>query len=665
MTMEPNSQKGVPPSPALSVVVPAYNAAATLSACLEAIRRSSFRDYELIVVDDGSTDASASIARPFLDKVLSHETRRGALIARETGSQAASGAVLVNVDADVMIRPDTLRKINDHFLQNPGTDALVGLLSKECPHEGFFTQYKNLYMHDIFRKLPREITFLYGSIYACRRDLLLPYRALKHTVHVDDTEMGQYLVSQGKRILFAQDLEVTHLKQYSAASFFRNDFNVPFKWADIFLRYQGWKQLGRRSTGFAHSPKEQLASVVLAPAITILSLTAFACSASGYVAAVFFTSWCFLNARFLSFLTKERGLRFGLASFFITFLDNLTMASGIFCGLVASVVAAAHASFHRRTRTRNPLSLMLLNDKIRAAFFILLSHPVCARMVTRVLEALNAPMWLTGVRIELTNRCELNCAMCPHDSMTREKGEMGLFLFKKIIDQAARLHLPVYLSGYGEPLLYSHLEEVLRYMVEKRCVCRAVFTNGLLLDDARIEMIIKYATHIRIGIDTAREDVYRVLRKNDRYDKLRENIKNLIARSKGSGLKIQLELLRTRHNVGETAAGLRALFGEPGHVEYYEKDVQRVGPGSPDLKKATRPFDVRGCWFSYTLLNVGWNGLCSFCCFDYDMRQGIGHCATESLTEIWRGEKMRALRKQLIEGNFSELPLCKHCPGPL
>jgi glycosyltransferase involved in cell wall biosynthesis len=325
-----------PSKPALSVVVPVYNGERTLEACLQAVRRSSYRDYELIVVNDASTDASEAIAVRFADKVTRHERNLGLPLSRKSGAEMARGEIIVNLDADVVIFPDTLRKISDFFAENPEADAVVGLLSKECPQQGFFSHYKNLYMNYIFSRLPREITFLYGSIHARRRAVHFPYETIQHKL-TEDTEMGQQLIRAGKKIRFLPDLEVTHLKRYSMLSFFKNDFLVPFCWADIFLKNRGWRAWGRRSTGFAHSPKKQLASVVLASVIVMLGAISPVWPVPVYVFAALLPVWLLLNLRFLAFLTGERGLLFGLAGVFITFLDNGVMACGIFCGALAVI----------------------------------------------------------------------------------------------------------------------------------------------------------------------------------------------------------------------------------------------------------------------------------------------------------------------------------------
>ena len=61
----------------LSVVVPAHNAEATLRKCLEAVKASAYRDYELVVVDDGSSDGTAGIAKEYADKVAAFSENRG------------------------------------------------------------------------------------------------------------------------------------------------------------------------------------------------------------------------------------------------------------------------------------------------------------------------------------------------------------------------------------------------------------------------------------------------------------------------------------------------------------------------------------------------------------------------------------------------------------
>ena len=319
----------------VSVIVPAFNNEKTIETCLSAIRSSIFKDFELIVVDDGSTDKTNELAQKQADFVLRQEKNKGSFEARNYGIENSSGDIIIFIDSDIVVKPTTLAIIVDYFQSHPDVDALTGLLSKSHPNPNFFSQYKNLYMNFIFKKLADRVHFLYGSISSIRRKSL--DKTEKGYRYGADTAFGQSLSSKGRNIAFLRDLEVIHLKPYSFFTWILNDFTVPYFWGQIFMQYRGWKQVGRHGTGYAHSPKEQLLSVVLAPMICVLTAAFFHYPNLIYPLLLLFLTWFFLNTRFFVFLKRERGWVFGLFSMPVTFLDHLVMASGILFGFLRSV----------------------------------------------------------------------------------------------------------------------------------------------------------------------------------------------------------------------------------------------------------------------------------------------------------------------------------------
>jgi len=318
--------------PRLSVVIPTFNSEKTIEKCLRSIRSSFYPDYELIVVDSASSDNTKYLAAKFADRVIELDGEPNRCRGRRLGFKHSSGSILVNIDSDVLIRPDTLSKISEYFLRNPQVSAVTGILSKKNPYDDLFSQYKNLYLHHTFSRMPKSITFLYGSIYAFRSDVA-GLCTDDTDLASDDTAFGQRLFSRGKEINLLKDLEVTHLRRFTPVSLLKNDFKVPFEWGKIFVRYRGWQQLCRNRVGYAHAPVGQLISLVISISLLFV-LFAFP---PGHRAAYLYGLaglWLLLNAGFTMFLRKEKGALFAGLCVPVIFIDNIIMASGAFCGII-------------------------------------------------------------------------------------------------------------------------------------------------------------------------------------------------------------------------------------------------------------------------------------------------------------------------------------------
>ena len=99
-------QKGLP---MVSVVVCAYNAAVTLRECLDSLGRVEYPNYEVILVDDGSIDATPRIAAEYLQVRYLRQENRGLSCARNVGARHAAGEIVAYTDADCVVDEDWLR----------------------------------------------------------------------------------------------------------------------------------------------------------------------------------------------------------------------------------------------------------------------------------------------------------------------------------------------------------------------------------------------------------------------------------------------------------------------------------------------------------------------------------------------------------------------------
>ena len=131
----PSSSPGKPggshpePPMSVSIIVPAHNAAGTLPCTLESLQEQSFPDWEAIIVDDGSTDLTATIAEEFAAKDgrfrLVRQDNAGVSVARNTGIAVAKGKWLLFLDSDDWIAPPHLERMTGLLKERPQLDVVL------------------------------------------------------------------------------------------------------------------------------------------------------------------------------------------------------------------------------------------------------------------------------------------------------------------------------------------------------------------------------------------------------------------------------------------------------------------------------------------------------------------------------------------------------------
>lgn len=134
--------------PTVSVIIPNYNYAKTLGACLEAVLGQSHPPHEVIVVDDASTDASREIARRHPCTLLESAVNHGVSAARNRGVAASSGEILFFLDSDVAPAPDAVEAAVAALTADPGLGCVHGVLAPEpLFDDGPVERYHALHAH--------------------------------------------------------------------------------------------------------------------------------------------------------------------------------------------------------------------------------------------------------------------------------------------------------------------------------------------------------------------------------------------------------------------------------------------------------------------------------------------------------------------------------------
>lgn len=111
--------------PKVSVIVPCHNSEKTIGKTLESLINQSFKDFELLVVDDASTDNSLKVIKALGVRALALEKNMGVSFARNRGSEAASGNLLLFLDADCWAESNWVKRMVDGLTEE-GVEVIAG-----------------------------------------------------------------------------------------------------------------------------------------------------------------------------------------------------------------------------------------------------------------------------------------------------------------------------------------------------------------------------------------------------------------------------------------------------------------------------------------------------------------------------------------------------------
>ncbi|MGH2416682.1 MAG: glycosyltransferase family 2 protein, partial [Microcystaceae cyanobacterium] len=230
----------------ISMVIPVHNGGEAFRQCLSHIKQFAPKDTEIIVVADGDTDGSGDLAEAIGAFVLRTPTAGGPAKARNLGSKAAHGDILLFIDADVTISAQTIAQVRQVFCQEPDLAALMGSYDDAPGTANFLSQYKNLFHHYTHQRGSEEASTFWGACGAIRRDVFLSVGGFDEGYRlpcVEDIELGYRLKQADYRIRLCKTIQVKHLKRWGMISLLR---------ADFFYRAIPWTTLILRDRSFAN-----------------------------------------------------------------------------------------------------------------------------------------------------------------------------------------------------------------------------------------------------------------------------------------------------------------------------------------------------------------------------------------------------------------------------
>ena len=245
------------------------------------------------------------------------------------------------------------------------------------------------------------------------------------------------------------------------------------------------------------------------------------------------------------------------------------------------------------------------------------------------LDMLEKPELFKQVEIETVNRCNNDCSFCPGNKKLdkRKLKIMDENLFEAILNELRNMEYmgSIGLIGTGEPFLdadiVSRIKKVKEYLPNSM---QFLSTNGTMLTLSIYKEIIPYLDSLAINNYTSAVQLTNNLQEISDYNNMNLDLKS----------KVTLQTINKNE--------IRTTRG--GYAPNKEHEAPRVG-----------------CYMPFQFLSIKSDGKVSLCCCDYLPQYQMGDLKTQSISDIWYGDKFKKLREILITKGRPNLKLCCNC----
>jgi len=289
-----------------------------------------------------------------------------------------------------------------------------------------------------------------------------------------------------------------------------------------------------------------------------------------------------------------------------------------------------------------------------------------------------------SLMIDPSNACNFKCVFCPTgntdllEQVSRPKGIMGLDLFHKLIDDLTAFPQQIqvlHLYKDGEPLANKFLANMVSYAKSSNWIGRVeITTNGSLLSPERSSALIAAGLDgIRVSIYALDDTGYsKTTRSMEKFETIRSNVASMYTQkcTERPELKIHCKIVDVGLSNAEKEQFLEAFspIADSVHIDPIMGwsstpgcDLTLGMASTLSLSGEERVSERKACSEPFMKLVVNFNGLVSVCCVDWALQAVVGNASTESLYDIWNGEKLLAFRMKHLGNQRGNITACASC----
>ena len=320
----------------ISVIIALYNAEKAIGKCLESVYASSYNNYEVIVVDDCSTDNSHEVAAKFQCKLLRLDKNSGPAHARNIGVKNSRGDILFFIDSDTELDIRALELLKETFNNEKDIVAIVGLPRKKSLSNGLAPAYNALKNHYPLSVADRYSDYFTSQVGAVKRETFLAVGGFDTRfkgADVEDIEFGMRL-PKGKTLVHKNVLVGHHFPGFLsiAKKYFRRSIMLS-------RVVRGNKKMCGAHASLMRTFLTLIALISFVSTFALLFNPIFIVAPLGL-----FFLFVIGNSGLFSFISREKGFLFMLISVFYEYIFSVIIGLGGITGMILKDKEAAGRS---------------------------------------------------------------------------------------------------------------------------------------------------------------------------------------------------------------------------------------------------------------------------------------------------------------------------------
>ncbi|MBI4689992.1 MAG: glycosyltransferase [Nitrospirae bacterium] len=323
----------------ISVIIPNHNGTSTIGKCLEAAFSSRYDNFEVIVVDDCSTDNSVEIIKRFPCKLIQLDKHSGASRTRNVGAHNSTGDILFFIDSDCILQEDAL-SIAYESIRNRGNTVIGGTYARLAYDDNFFGTFQAIFVnyHETKRREPD---------YIAAHAMIIESKVFKESGGfpedflpiIEDVEFTHRLRRSGYKLIMNPEILVRHIFNFTLIRSFKNAFRKTTYWTIYSLKNRDiFKDSGTASLELKTNVVTYFLNLFLIMLSFLLKQIVFLTP----IPLIFFLN-LFVNRNLLRMFYDTKGLFFFISSvLYYTMIYSLSVGIGSFMGMVKYLLIYRH-----------------------------------------------------------------------------------------------------------------------------------------------------------------------------------------------------------------------------------------------------------------------------------------------------------------------------------